>query len=152
MPRYKENGGDALKRLHPSKATAGQGWVEALPPLSGRRRNYGVAALIDVNCSRVYACDMRAVEFTTELGNKPVVTIPKEVADKLPKSGRARIIVLTPDDPRTLCGGQVLMSSLCARIRQRMPFTTAIRRDGCVWRNLHLSNTAQIWSLEISRS
>jgi hypothetical protein len=42
---------------------------------------------------------MRAVEFTTELGNKPVVTIPREVAAKLPKSGRARVIVLTPDDP-----------------------------------------------------
>ena len=35
---------------------------------------------------------MRAVEFTTELGKKPVVTIPQEVAAKLPKSGRARII------------------------------------------------------------
>jgi len=58
-----------------------------------------VAAVIDVNCSREYASDMRAVEFTTELGKKPVVTIPQEVADKLPKSGRARIIVLTPDDP-----------------------------------------------------
>ena len=42
---------------------------------------------------------MRAVEFTTELGNKPVVTIRREVAAKLPKSGRERIIVLTPDDP-----------------------------------------------------
>ena len=42
---------------------------------------------------------MRAVEFTIELSNKPAVTIPREVADKLPKSGRARIIVLTPDDP-----------------------------------------------------
>ena len=71
--------------------------VEALPPLCGRRRNY--AALIDVNCPREYASAMRAVEFTTELGKKPVVTIPQEVADKLPKSGRARIIVLMPDDP-----------------------------------------------------
>ena len=42
---------------------------------------------------------MRPVEFTTELGKKPVVTIPQEVAAKLPKSGRARVIVLTPDDP-----------------------------------------------------
>ncbi len=42
---------------------------------------------------------MRAVEFTTELGKQPVVTIPQEVAAKLPKSGRARVIVLTPDDP-----------------------------------------------------
>jgi hypothetical protein len=42
---------------------------------------------------------VRAVEFTTELGKKSVVAIQQEVADKLPKSGRARIIVLTPDDP-----------------------------------------------------
>jgi hypothetical protein len=41
---------------------------------------------------------MRAVEFTTELGKQPVVTIPREVADQLPKSGRARVILLTPDD------------------------------------------------------
>ena len=66
---------------------------------SVKNRQFSAPALIDVNCSREYASDMRAVEFTTELGKKPVVTIPQEVADKLPKSGRARIIVLTPDDP-----------------------------------------------------
>jgi len=44
-------------------------------------------------------CAMRAIEFTTELGKQPVVRIPQEVAARLPKSGRARIIVLTPDDP-----------------------------------------------------
>jgi hypothetical protein len=43
---------------------------------------------------------MRTVEFTTELGKQPVVTIPQEVAAKLPKSGRVRVIVvLVPDDP-----------------------------------------------------
>jgi hypothetical protein len=42
---------------------------------------------------------MPAIEFTTELGSEPVVRIPQEVAAKLPKSGRARVIVLTPDDP-----------------------------------------------------
>jgi hypothetical protein len=42
---------------------------------------------------------MRTVEFTTELGEKPVVTIPQEVAAQLPKVGRARIIILTADDP-----------------------------------------------------
>jgi hypothetical protein len=66
---------------------------------SVKNRQFNAPALIDVNCSREYASDMRAVEFTTELGKKPVVTIPQEVADKLPKSGRARIIVLMPDDP-----------------------------------------------------
>jgi len=42
---------------------------------------------------------MRAIEFTTELSRQPIVTIPDEIAAQLPKSGRARIIVLTPDDP-----------------------------------------------------
>ena len=56
---------------------------------------------------------MRAVEFMTELAKKPVVAIPQEVADKLPKSGRARIIVLTGMITKTLCGEQVLMNSLC---------------------------------------
>ena len=42
---------------------------------------------------------MRAVEFTTELGEQPVVRIPQEVAAQLPKTGRARIIILTGDDP-----------------------------------------------------
>jgi hypothetical protein len=41
---------------------------------------------------------MRAVEFTTELGPEPVLTIPREIADQLPKAGSARIIVLTNDD------------------------------------------------------
>lgn len=41
---------------------------------------------------------MHAVEFTTELGPEPVLTIPREAAAQLPKAGRARIIVLTTDD------------------------------------------------------
>lgn len=40
---------------------------------------------------------MNAIEFTTELGPEPVLKIPKEVAGQLPKSGPARIIVLTRD-------------------------------------------------------
>ena len=31
--------------------------------------------------------------------------------------------------PKTLCGEQVLMNSLCARIHRKMLFTTVIRRD-----------------------
>jgi hypothetical protein len=46
-----------------------------------------------------YAFIMRAVEFTTELGKQPVLRIPERVAARLPKSGRARVIVLTADDP-----------------------------------------------------
>lgn len=42
---------------------------------------------------------MRAIEFTTELGEKPVVAIPQEVAAQLPKTGQARIIIITADDP-----------------------------------------------------
>lgn len=39
---------------------------------------------------------MHAVEFTTELGPEPVLTIPQEAAAQLPKTGKARIIVLMP--------------------------------------------------------
>lgn len=41
---------------------------------------------------------MHAVEFTTELSSKPLFTIPGDVAAQLPKTGRARVIVLTSDD------------------------------------------------------
>jgi len=41
---------------------------------------------------------MDTVEFLTELSGKPVLKIPQEIADKLPKSGPARVIVLTGDD------------------------------------------------------
>lgn len=40
---------------------------------------------------------MHAIEFTTELGSDPILTIPQEAAAQLPKSGRARVIVLTSD-------------------------------------------------------
>lgn len=40
---------------------------------------------------------MRAIEFTTELSGSPALAIPQEVAAQLPKSGRARVIVLTED-------------------------------------------------------
>jgi hypothetical protein len=42
---------------------------------------------------------VRAIEFTTELGEQPVVAIPQEVAAQLPKAGQARVIILTADDP-----------------------------------------------------
>jgi len=41
---------------------------------------------------------MNAVEFTTKLGDLPVVNIPSDVAARLPKSGSARVIILTFDD------------------------------------------------------
>ena len=40
---------------------------------------------------------MNAVEFTTELSGTAVLSIPIEIAAQLPKTGRARIIVLTDD-------------------------------------------------------
>jgi hypothetical protein len=41
---------------------------------------------------------MNAVEFTTELKGEAVLKIPSEIAARLPKSGRARVIVLTNGD------------------------------------------------------
>jgi hypothetical protein len=41
---------------------------------------------------------MNAIEFTTELNGASVLAVPEEVAAQLPKSGRARVIVLTNDD------------------------------------------------------
>lgn len=40
---------------------------------------------------------MNAVEFTTELSGTAVLQIPSEAAAQLPKTGRARVIVLTDD-------------------------------------------------------
>ena len=41
---------------------------------------------------------MNAVEFMTELSGAAVLSIPKEIAAQLPKSGKARIIVLTDEN------------------------------------------------------
>lgn len=41
---------------------------------------------------------MKTVEFLTELSGKPVLMIPQDVVAKLPKSGPARVIVLTGKD------------------------------------------------------
>jgi hypothetical protein len=40
---------------------------------------------------------MNAVEFTAELAGSDVLHIPKEALEKLPKSGSARVIVLTDE-------------------------------------------------------
>ena len=40
---------------------------------------------------------MHAIEFTAELTGSGTLPIPQEVADQLPKTGRARIIVLTDE-------------------------------------------------------
>ena len=41
---------------------------------------------------------MEAIEFEAELSGGTALVIPAEVASRLPKSGRARIIVLTAND------------------------------------------------------
>jgi len=41
---------------------------------------------------------MNAVEFTTELSGATVLQIPSEAAAQLPKTGKARVIVLTVED------------------------------------------------------
>ena len=41
---------------------------------------------------------MKAVEFTAELGPEPVLKIPQEAAARLPKTGRARIIVVPSNE------------------------------------------------------
>ena len=50
---------------------------------------------------------MNAVEFTTELSGAAVLPIPVEVAAQLPKTGMARIIVLTDEhsDDADWCAG-----------------------------------------------
>jgi hypothetical protein len=40
---------------------------------------------------------MNAVEFVTELKGAAVLDIPSEIAARLPKAGKARIIVLTEE-------------------------------------------------------
>ncbi len=40
---------------------------------------------------------MKAVEFTTELNGKSFLSIPPNVAERLPKTGKARVIVLTAE-------------------------------------------------------
>ena len=40
---------------------------------------------------------MNAIEFTTELSDSGILKIPSDAAAQLPKSGKARVIVLTDD-------------------------------------------------------
>ncbi len=51
----------------------------------------------DLTTWPAYPLGMNAVEFTTELSGAAVLPIPREIAAQLPKSGKARIIVLTED-------------------------------------------------------
>ena len=51
----------------------------------------------DLTTWPAYSFSMNAVEFTTELSGAAMLPIPREIAAQLPKSGKARIIVLTDD-------------------------------------------------------
>jgi hypothetical protein len=52
----------------------------------------------DLAAWAAYFFCMNAVEFTMELSGAAVLPIPREIAAQLPKSGKARVIVLTGDD------------------------------------------------------
>ena len=54
--------------------------------------------LIDPTAGGRYAWRMNAVEFTTELKGSNVLELPSEVAARLPKAGRARVIVLAGEE------------------------------------------------------
>ena len=47
----------------------------------------------------VYAVIMSSIEFETELHGQPVLAIPPDVAARLPKSGRATVVVHIQNDP-----------------------------------------------------
>jgi hypothetical protein len=51
----------------------------------------------DLTTWPAYPLSVNAVEFRTELSGAAVLPIPREIAAQLPKSGKARIIVLTED-------------------------------------------------------
>jgi hypothetical protein len=52
---------------------------------------------IDPRITKAYSAPMKAVEFTTELRGSNVLEVPSEAAARLPKAGRARVIVLTDE-------------------------------------------------------
>ena len=59
-------------------------------------------AHVDPERQRRYVLGMHAVEFITELGKEALVAIPREIAEQLPKTGQAWVIILTRDDPEDM--------------------------------------------------
>jgi hypothetical protein len=53
---------------------------------------------LDLAACTAYCFSMNAVEFTTELNGAAVLPIPREIAARLPRAGKARVIVLTAGD------------------------------------------------------
>jgi hypothetical protein len=74
---------------------------EPRPRRRGRRNSSTTRTVsrIDPSVSATYRPVMHAVEFTANLGPERTLVIPEEIACQLPKSGKARVIVLTADDP-----------------------------------------------------
>jgi hypothetical protein len=65
-------------------------FVRGTPPaLNGR---------IDRQCPPFYDDIMSSIEFETELRGEPTLTLPSDVIARLPKSGRATIVVHVQDD------------------------------------------------------
>lgn len=62
-------------------------------------RIHSPASGVDPEAGRSYCPAMHAVEFTATLGPGRTLVIPEEAASQLPKTGKARVIVLTADDP-----------------------------------------------------
>jgi hypothetical protein len=63
-----------------------------------RRRNRHLIAWKHQPHRAIILFEMKSIEFITELSGATVLNIPKEVAAQLPKSGKARILVLTEED------------------------------------------------------
>ena len=42
---------------------------------------------------------MSTIEFETELRGEPILALPPDIAARLPKSGRATVVLLFQDDP-----------------------------------------------------
>jgi hypothetical protein len=51
-------------------------------------------ACLTTHNASTYNMHMDALEFTADLTPEPFLPIPQDIADQLPKSGRARVIVL----------------------------------------------------------
>jgi hypothetical protein len=84
------------------KAESGNGttrlrdWRRERARLPRRAETAGLMEF-DLIAWAAYSFCMNAVEFTTELTGAAVLPIPREIAAQLPKSGKARILVLTDD-------------------------------------------------------
>jgi hypothetical protein len=78
----------------------------------------------DLAACTAYCFSKNAVEFTTELNGATVLPIPKEIAARSPRAGKARVIVLTAGDTTKQNGVLALTSSSCETIQLSTRFTS----------------------------